>query len=206
MDKNTMLGKIMTKIVGLSIETLRALYDLIEKISGNEQQKWFKESKKFLRGEKCWTNVDEFFSRSAFSLNIDKCEWPISWNDIDYLDINNDINPGGSSRQTEETVVDVRKIIKLGTILQMFGELSSDIGRLCFTRSQIGKFLSEHKSWIEEGDKEMIFLLESKLRVISVCKIIKYKSSRPRMEFYTFEENITFDDVLTKNQFIIIPI
>lgn len=54
-SKETILGKIMGKVVGLRLEVLRALYDLVEKLaSGNE---WIGELKKFLRKEKCWTDV-----------------------------------------------------------------------------------------------------------------------------------------------------
>ncbi|MFA4890143.1 MAG: hypothetical protein WC587_00700 [Candidatus Paceibacterota bacterium] len=55
--KETMLGRILGKIVGLPLEVLRVFYDLVEKLAGENWQEWLTELKKFLRKEKCWTGV-----------------------------------------------------------------------------------------------------------------------------------------------------
>jgi len=55
--KETMLGRILGKIVGLPLEVLKVFYDLVEKLAGENWQEWLTELKKFLRKEKCWTGV-----------------------------------------------------------------------------------------------------------------------------------------------------
>ena len=54
MEKDTMLGKMMGKIVGLPSEIIGVLYDLVEKLASGDWQEWLTELKKFLRKEKCW--------------------------------------------------------------------------------------------------------------------------------------------------------
>lgn len=54
-----MLGALMRKIVDLSLEMLKVIYDLVEKLSGEAGQEWLAELKKFLRKENCWTGVKD---------------------------------------------------------------------------------------------------------------------------------------------------
>jgi len=60
-----MLGALMRKIVDLSLEMLKVIYDLVEKLSGEAGQEWLAELKKFLRKENCWTGVIENTAQQA---------------------------------------------------------------------------------------------------------------------------------------------
>lgn len=55
--KETILGRILGKVVGLPLEVLGVFYDLVEKLAGENWQEWLTELKKFLRKEKCWTKI-----------------------------------------------------------------------------------------------------------------------------------------------------
>ncbi|KKQ62365.1 MAG: hypothetical protein US82_C0013G0035 [Parcubacteria group bacterium GW2011_GWC1_38_22] len=57
MERHTVLGKIMEKILGLPSDVLALLLDLIEKLAGEKKVMWFRELKKFLRKEVCWGQV-----------------------------------------------------------------------------------------------------------------------------------------------------
>ncbi len=51
----TMLGKIVLKLVALSGEVLGAVFDLLEKLGGSNGGEWLAMLKRFLRKEACWT-------------------------------------------------------------------------------------------------------------------------------------------------------
>ena len=62
-----MLGEVVRKIVDLSLETLKVIYDLAEKLSGEAGQEWLVQLKKFLRKENCWANVVKVKEALAWS-------------------------------------------------------------------------------------------------------------------------------------------
>ena len=50
-ELNDMLGKVVAKLVGMPVEILRLIYDLLEKLGGKKGDQWRRELKFFLRKE-----------------------------------------------------------------------------------------------------------------------------------------------------------
>ena len=67
-------------------------------------------------------------------------------------------------RPTAETSVDVYEMQqeKDATFSQMFGDLSSDVRRLCLTQHQIKNFVKKHRNWLRTEGYATFFLFESK--------------------------------------------
>ena len=65
-------------------------------------------------------------------------------------------------RSTVETPVDVYEMTQDATFSQMFGDLSSDVRRLCLTQHQIKNFVKKHRSWLRTEGYATFFLFESK--------------------------------------------
>lgn len=59
--KDAMLGQVVRKLGGVSIEILGIILDLLEKFTANNKQEWLKEFKKFLRKEVCWGKLVSIF-------------------------------------------------------------------------------------------------------------------------------------------------
>ncbi|KKT26652.1 MAG: hypothetical protein UW11_C0007G0001, partial [Parcubacteria group bacterium GW2011_GWA2_43_9b] len=51
---------------------------------------------------------------------------------------------------------------KDATFSQMFGDLSSDVRRLCLTQHQIKNFVKKHRNWLRTEGYATFFLFESK--------------------------------------------
>jgi len=169
-----MLGEVVRKIVDLSLETLKVIYDLAEKLSGEAGQEWLVQLKKFLRKENCWANVVKV--KEAFlklisggkSLTIDAVDGS------EVLADAKDMFPAGidsdfknweadePSQPTAETPVDVHEMKKDATFSQMFGELNFDVRRLCLTQHQIKNFVKKHRNWLRTEGYATFFLFESK--------------------------------------------
>jgi len=63
---------------------------------------------------------------------------------------------------TKETLASVCEIIKDGTFSQIFGSLSPDVRKLCWTPAQIKIFCKKHRQWLRTDGYGTFFLFESK--------------------------------------------
>ncbi len=59
----------------------------------------------------------------------------------------------------EKTPVNVYKVIKDAKFTQLFGGLSLDLGKLCFTESQIINFVEKYPFWFNDNKGGTFFLL-----------------------------------------------
>lgn len=57
MAKNDMLGNVVRKLVEIPTDMFGAIYDFLEKLSGDDGREWFTEFKNFLRKKPSWTGV-----------------------------------------------------------------------------------------------------------------------------------------------------
>lgn len=64
-------------------------------------------------------------------------------------------------RPTKKTPVVVHEVVRDATFVQMFGELSDDVRRLCFTQAQILGFVKKHRDWLRVDGYATFFLFES---------------------------------------------
>lgn len=62
---------------------------------------------------------------------------------------------------TLEMPVEVHEMVKNRTFTQVFGSLSSDINKLCFTQAQINGFVRKYKSWLRTDGYGTFFLFKS---------------------------------------------
>lgn len=63
---------------------------------------------------------------------------------------------------TPSTPVEVYEMEKNATFSQMFGSLSADVRKLCFTQAQIKNFVKKHRNWLRTEGYATFFLFESK--------------------------------------------
>lgn len=64
-------------------------------------------------------------------------------------------------KSTVETPVDVYEMISNATYAMMFGSLSPDARKLCFTQHQIKSFIRKHRKWLRADGYATFFLFES---------------------------------------------
>lgn len=62
---------------------------------------------------------------------------------------------------TEEMPVQVHELVKDATFSQMFGSLSNDLDKLCFTQAQIKNFVKKHRNWLRTDGYATFFLFKS---------------------------------------------
>ncbi len=165
-----MLGALIRKIVDLPLEMLGVICDLVEKLSGEAGQKWFAELKKFLRKENCWIDVVVETILNLISGNeslilgaVDGTETLADAKDV-FAFIDPDFKNWGADEKgsaTEETTVDVYEMTKDATFSQMFGELNSDVSKLCLTQHQIKNFVKKHRGWLRTEGYATFFLFKS---------------------------------------------
>ncbi|MDP2736466.1 MAG: hypothetical protein Q8O59_01620 [bacterium] len=62
---------------------------------------------------------------------------------------------------TAKTPVEVHEMKKDATFSQMFGELNSDVRKLCLTQHQIKNFVKKHRNWLRTDGYATFFLFES---------------------------------------------
>lgn len=165
-----MLGALVRKIVDLSLDATRVLYDLVEKLSGEARQQWLAELKNFLRKENCWTGVVREIVLRLISdgqtLVLDAVDGTVTlfgakdtfaWRDSN-LEKWGTNNPGPA---IPETLVEVYEMAKDATFAQIFGSLSSDLKKLCLTQHQIKNFVQKYRSWLRTEGYGTFFLFES---------------------------------------------
>ena len=75
---------------------------------------------------------------------------------------------------TAATSVDVHEIVKNATFSQIFGSLSSDVHKLCFTQHQIKNFVKKHRNWLRAESYGTFFLFESKGHFFVAC--VRFRS------------------------------
>lgn len=63
---------------------------------------------------------------------------------------------------TGETSVEVYEMAEDATFSQMFGSLSGDAQKLCFTQSQIKSFVKKYSNWLRTDGYATFFLFESR--------------------------------------------
>jgi hypothetical protein len=144
----------------------------VEKLSGEAGQQWLAELKNFLRKENCWTGViKETFlrlisSEEALGLDaVDGTETLANAKEMFTGGIDPDFVNWGADEKgkaTKETLVDVYEMEKNATFSQMFGELNSDVRKLCFTQHQIKNFVKKYRNWLRTDGYTTLFLFESK--------------------------------------------
>ena len=64
-------------------------------------------------------------------------------------------------RSTAETPVDVYEMTKDSTYSKMFGSLSDDVQKICFTQAQIKNFAKRNYEWFRTDSYGTFFLFES---------------------------------------------
>lgn len=166
-----MLGQVVRKIADLPLEMIRVIYDLVDKLAGEAGQEWLAELKKFLCKENCWTGVvAEIFLKlisGGESLVLDAVDGKkvlvdaknlFTYIDSDFKNWGAD-EPGQS---TGETPVEVYEMAKDTTFSQMFGSLSGDARKSCFTQSQIKSFVKKYRNWLRTDGHATFFLFESR--------------------------------------------
>jgi len=170
MKKETLLGRVVQKIADLSVEILGAVYDLIEKLSGEASQEWLDELKKFLKKENCWTGVVKETILRLISggqeLLLDTVDGSrILANAKDtFVYIDPDLVRWGTNEQgleTPETPIEVHEMVKDSTFAQMFGSLNSDVKMLCLTQHQILNFIRKYRDWLRTEGFGTFFLFKS---------------------------------------------
>ena len=187
MEKETMLGKILVKIAGFPLAMLRVLYDLVEKLAGEASQEWLAELKKFLRKEKCCTDVvaevflklisgDETIVLDA----VDGKEVLANAKDI-FAYIDSNFNNWGAEKPgqpTGKTPVKIYEMAKDANFSQMFGSLSADARKLCLTQAQIKGFVKKYRNWLRADGYATFFLFESNgqffVADVDVCSVGLY--------------------------------
>ncbi|MBU4375188.1 hypothetical protein KKH38_01655 [Patescibacteria group bacterium] len=65
-------------------------------------------------------------------------------------------------QETGEVGAVVYEITKDGTFAQLFGSLSGDVQKLCFTQAQIKRFVKKYRSWLRVDGYGTFFLFQSK--------------------------------------------
>lgn len=169
MTAKDMLGQAIKRVIDLSVSELEVLIDLLEKITNPE---WFRELKKFLRKEPCWTEIaKKVFLRLISvkeSLTLDAVDGTelisnakkvFRWIDPDFK--NWDANESGLA--TEETPVEVHEMVEDGMLSQIFNSVSvGDLNQLCLTQHQIISFVVKHKDWLRKDGYGTFFLFQSK--------------------------------------------
>jgi hypothetical protein len=166
------LSALIRKIVDLPLEMLGVLCDLSKELSGEAGQEWLAELKNFLRKENCWTGVV-----AKPILRIISGDYPLTIDAVDGTEIladAKDVFVGGIDpdfknwsadeigNPTAETPVDVHEMTRDATFSQIFGELNSDVRKLCFTQAQIKNFVKKYRNWLRTDGYATFFLLKSK--------------------------------------------
>jgi len=79
--------------------------------------------------------------------------------------IDSDFNDYGANKKgpaTGKTPVAVYEMKKDSTFSQMFGSLSSDVGKLCLTPHQIKNFVKKYRNWLQKDGYGTFFLFQSR--------------------------------------------
>jgi hypothetical protein len=167
-----MLSVLIRKIVDLPLEMLGVLCDLSKELSGEAGQEWLAELKNFLRKENCWTGIV-----AKPILRLISGDYPLTIDAVDGTEIladAKDVFVGGIDpdfknwgadeigNPTAETPIDVHEMTKDATFSQMFGELNTDVRKLCFTQAQIKNFVKKYRDWLRADGYATFFLLKSK--------------------------------------------
>ncbi len=166
-----MLGGIVRLLAALPLEMLGVIHDLAEKLSGEFGQEWLREFKSFLRKQPCWTGVvKKVYLRlisGGHELVIDETDGTETLSDAtDVFD--GGIDPDFRNWQVDEPgkptpaiKAEVFEMESDGTFPQVFGSLSSDLDRLCFTPAQIRGFARKHRDWLQTDGYATFFLYKS---------------------------------------------
>jgi hypothetical protein len=171
MSTKDMLGAVVRKIVELPAEMLGAILDFFGKLSSEAGQEWFTEFKKFLRKEQSWTGVvvekilqlisgGEALTIDALNGKDDLLakDGTFAWIDPDFENYGAD----ESCQPTPETKVEVYEMVKNATFSQMFGSLSPDLQKVCFSsRAQVKEFVKKHRKWLRKDGYATFFLYKS---------------------------------------------
>ena len=66
-----------------------------------------------------------------------------------------------SGQPTKETSVAVYEMVADATFSQMFGSVSTDLGKLCFTQHQVKNFIKKYRNWLRADGWATFFLFKS---------------------------------------------
>jgi hypothetical protein len=188
-----MLGRLVAKIIGLHLEVLRSLYDLVEKLSGEAGQEWLTRLKKFLRKENYFTRP--ISGNKPFMINaVSGTETLADAHDV-FGHIDPNFKNWGTDKAelaTTETTVEIYEMKKDATFSQIFGELSTDIRNLCFTQHQIKNFVKKYYHWLKTAKCTTFFLFKSKRNFF--VALVSFSSGG---EFFVYIREIGLDCVWT---------
>lgn len=73
----------------------------------------------------------------------------------------NDHDINVPSLPTGKIEVTVHEVVKDGTLVQIFGDMSDDLDCLCLTQPQIIQFVKKHRKWIRSEDCRTSFLFKA---------------------------------------------
>lgn len=152
------LGPLVSCLV-IDEEVGRVLVSFFQKLTGNKALVWWKEFKKFCRGETCWP-VGNFYlscleSASGF-LGATTGEGVFA-EAVQFFRGYLDPNfakwaKGVKSHQTEKTPFKVYELIKDGTFMQILNGFGGDISQWFWTEAQALKFVEDHQDKLHPKD------------------------------------------------------
>lgn len=87
---------------------------------------------------------------------------------------------------TEATPVHVYEQVQDATFSQMFGSLSADVRKVCFTQTQIKGFVRKYPQWLRSGGYATFFLFQSRGHFF-VARVNVYSGGRLEVYVYQFE-------------------
>jgi len=95
-------------------------------------------------------------------------------------------------RSTAETPVDVYEMTKDSTYSKMFGSLSDDVQKICFTQAQIKNFAKRNYEWFRTDGYGTFFLFESN-GYFFVADVRFGSSGRLGVSVSRFERSLVWD-------------
>ena len=116
-------------------------------------------------------------------------------------DIFNDIDPdfknygcnvkGAKSKPTAKTAVQVYELVKDATFQQMFGAFGENLDRLCFSQSQIKKFVRNHREMLAlNWWTSFLFKVEEEF---FVARVSRYNSGILGVHVYYFSDKYVWN-------------
>jgi hypothetical protein len=173
-----LLGKIVRMLADFPVERLRVAHDLLKKIHSKEGGELFAEIKKLLYGKKRQAIVAKknflepifegerlFIGATDGTQNIAYAKDVFGQIDPSFKKLKTDV----SDQSRPRTLVEVNKLKKVATFLQMFGELNNDLHELCLTQHQIKSFVREHYNCVWLCPVLYLFESEGKFVVARVA-------------------------------------
>lgn len=160
-------GKIISVFEDISTERMQAILEsgLLTDLRDGDISRI--DRKKFRRDLALDPELLEFLRLiSGEELVIDECDGTEILADADdvfaYIDFDfKNWNADEKGPPTKKTPVHVYEMERDGAFSQLFGSLSSDLGRLCLTQHQIKSFIQKYRNWLKTDGHGTFFLFRS---------------------------------------------